>query len=81
MITAGERHELKTEVNRLNTHLRIILQNHNHTGDMIPISPDCAVLKNEYFKELLAKRQMLWKVLSIFNLRFEEDFKLLPLNF
>lgn len=80
MITAGQKHELKTEVNRLNRHLKLILQNHDYSGDMIPVSPDCEVLQNEYFKELLAKRQMLFKVLGILDLRFESGFKLLPQN-
>ena len=78
MLTAGQKHALKTEVNRLNRHLRIILQNHDYSGDMIPASPDCEILQNEYFKELLVQRQMLWKVLGILDLHFEEGFKLLP---
>lgn len=81
MITAGERHELKTEVKRLNADLTDILRDYGHAGDVIPPSQDLPIRTNVLFADLLSKRQMLSKVLSIFNLRFEEGFKLICYQF
>ena len=78
MLTAGQKHALKTEVNRLNSSLTTKLKKYGHSGDIIPIQAYQPIYRNDYFKELLVQRQMLWKVLGILDLHFEEGFKLLP---
>lgn len=78
MATKRERCQLREEIRKLNTRLRIALEDYGCVGDSIPLSTDLPVNKNIYFRELLAKRQMLSKVLGILSLRAEAHFELLP---